>query len=72
MGLSPEAFWSLTVREFWIKHAAFTRAEDRRHALVIELALRTADYKPEARRELQRAVNGLRRYPIKRWTIPTE
>lgn len=65
----PDQFWSLNVREFWIKHRAFTRAEDRQQALVIDLALRTADYKDNARGELTRYMNALRRYPIKQWTV---
>lgn len=65
----PEQFASLDPREFWLKHAAFTRAEDRQQALVIDLALRTADYKDSVRGELVRAMNALRRYPVKQWTV---
>jgi hypothetical protein len=67
MNLMPDEFAALDWREFWIKHRAFSRAEDRRQALVIDLALRTADYKDSARGELERAVNALRRYPEKQW-----
>ncbi len=70
MGLSPEAFWSLTVREFWIKHAAFFRSEHRQRANLIELALRTTDYKKDAIGQLQKSVNALRRYPLKQWLLP--
>lgn len=69
MALAPDAFWSLTVREFWIKHAAFRRSEDRQRALVIEHALMTQSYKPNDKQALQRNVNVLRRYPIKRWLM---
>lgn len=72
MGLSTRAFWSLTVREFWIKHRAFTRAEDRQRALVRELALLTANYKDPERRSIERQLNTLRRYPIKPWLADTK
>jgi hypothetical protein len=57
------------VREFWIKHAAFRRAEDRQQALVIDLALRTTTYKKPDQRQLTQAMHALRRYPIKRWLM---
>lgn len=69
MGLDPAVFWSLTVREFWIKHAAFTRAEDRRRSEVIELALLTTTYKDRVRNQMEQTKNRLRRYPIKRWLL---
>jgi lipase chaperone LimK len=69
MALAPEQFWSLTVREFWIKHAAFTRAEDRRRSLVIEHSLISGHRDDRAREEIQRTVNALRRYPIKSWLL---
>lgn len=67
MGLEPAAFWSLTIREFWIKHAAFTRAEDRLEAVFIRQALRTQSYKSKDRNALNRSANALRRYPRKKW-----
>jgi hypothetical protein len=69
MALAPELFWSLTVREFWIKHAAFKRAEDRRRSLVLEHALMTQSYKPKDKRSLTQAMHALRRYPVKRWLL---
>jgi hypothetical protein len=71
MGLAPEAFWSLTVREFWIKHRAFTRSEDRQRSLMIEHAARTGQgYKDTDRAALHRHANALRRYPLKKWLLP--
>jgi hypothetical protein len=68
MGLMPEHFWSLTVREFWIKHRAFVRQEDRWRALVHELAAMTHP-SSETSKQQQRArdVGKLRRYPMKKW-----
>jgi hypothetical protein len=34
MGLSPAQFWTLTPGEFWIKHRAFYRADNRAKLLV--------------------------------------
>jgi hypothetical protein len=70
MGLEPRVFWSLTVREFWIKYRAFIRAEDRAEASVMRQALRTQHYKKADRNALSRAANALRRYPVKRWLQP--
>lgn len=70
MGLSPEAFWSLTVREFWIKHRAFTRAEDRQKSLVYTVALLTGDHSKQTAAKLERSAYALRRYPIKAWLVP--
>lgn len=67
LGLSPREFWSLTVREFQIKHAAFSRAEDRGRSLVFELAAKTGHYKKKDLNQLLKAVNILRRYPVKPW-----
>jgi hypothetical protein len=67
LGLTPEVFWGLTVREFWLKHAAFARAEDRRRSLVIRTALMTSTYKDEERRKLERQMHALHRYPVKPW-----
>jgi len=71
MGLSRPAFWSLTVREFWIKHRAFVRAEDRARALMFELALQLRHYKDEGA-NVRRNINALRRYPIKQWLVDTK
>lgn len=70
LGLSPEAFWSLTVREFEIKHRAFTRAEDRQKSLVYLLAGMTTEYSAPQKARIERSVNALRRYPIKAWLVP--
>lgn len=67
LGLMPDQFWSLTYAEFQVKHRAFTRAEDRQRALVIDLALRTAQYKDSDRDQMWRDVHALRRYPEKAW-----
>lgn len=70
MGLSPDDFWSLTYREFQIKHRAFQRAEDRRRALLYDLAdITVAGQKPEWHTSMQQNANALRRYPIKQWTV---
>ena len=70
MGLSPDTFWSLTVREFWIKHRAFSRAEDRAKSLVVTLALMTGDFPKAQHAKLERSAHALRRYPIKSWLVP--
>lgn len=70
MGLAPDIFWSLTPREFWIKHRAFTRAEDRSRSLVVQLAAMTGHYSEQDRVKLERWANQLRRYPVKRWLLP--
>jgi hypothetical protein len=67
MELMPCEFWSLTVREFWIKHDAFIRAEDRRESAFIRHALRSVSLKPKAWNQLNKQANVLRRYPVKRW-----
>lgn len=63
----PEQFWSLTLREFHIKHAAFLRSENRMRALVWELASMTASYKDKDRSKVRHGANSLRQYPVKRW-----
>lgn len=63
----PEQFWSLTLREFHLKHAAFMRSENRQRALVIEHALMTGHVKKDKRTQVERSINVLREYPIKRW-----
>lgn len=67
MALAPAVFWSLTPREFEIKHRAFVRAEDRHRALFFELALMTGHRKPEAKQRLEKAISSLRQYPQKPW-----
>lgn len=68
--LTPREFWRLTPGEFWIKHAAFTRAENRARADTIRLALSIGQYKPNDRHALQSAAAALTQYPLKRWTLP--
>ena len=63
----PAQFWSLTVREFWIKFRAFVRAENRAEAANIRHALRTSGGDTSGRRKLQEAANELRQYPVKSW-----
>lgn len=67
LGLMPWEFWNLTLREFNIKHEAFAREEDRTRSLFFELASMTGQYKDKDRRQLQRSINTLRRYPVKAW-----
>jgi len=69
MELTPNLFWSLTFREFGMKQRAFARAEDRRRALVIQLAAMTGQYSETDRAKLERQANILRRYPVKRWLL---
>lgn len=64
----PWDFWRLTFREFHLKHAAFLRAEDRTKALMFEHVSVTVPRKSASDQEkLERHVNYLRRYPVKRW-----
>ncbi len=66
----PDQFESLDPPEFWLKHAAFARAEDRRRALLFDLAdLTVAGQKPEWHTAMQQNANALRRYPVKQWTV---
>jgi hypothetical protein len=68
MEMQPSAFWRLTIREFWIKHRAFSRLEDRREAAMIRQALRTVGgYKKADRQALERSARALTRYPVKKW-----
>lgn len=67
MGLQPRDFWSLTVREFWIKHDAFKRAEDRARSLVFEHVSLSVHRKERHQNAIVRQVNALRRYPVKPW-----
>jgi hypothetical protein len=66
----PDQFWSLTLREFWLKFDGFARAEDRRRGLIFEHALMVGRGDQKQQRQLQRGVNALRRYPLKRWLLP--
>jgi hypothetical protein len=63
----PEQFWSLTVREFWIKHRAFSREEDRAESARLRQALRLGHFEKPAANQLDRHANELKRYPIKPW-----
>jgi hypothetical protein len=68
MGLKPDEFWRLTPHQFWIKHRAFARAEDRLRADLLEhLALRLGQYSKKTQGMLYREVHARRRYPIKPW-----
>ena len=70
MGLSPEAFWRLTVREFWIKWRAHQRARDWERSLLFEFVLKTTPgLSQKTETDLQRSIHQLRRYPIKRWLL---
>lgn len=63
----PWQFWRLTFREFQIKHAAFTREEDRRRSLMLEQVSLLGQFKEKDRNAIRRSVNVLRRYPVKVW-----
>lgn len=63
----PAAFWSLTVREFWIKHDAFMREQDRRLYLLAWQAWKTTTYKPKAKHPEEIIGRVLTRYPEKPW-----
>jgi hypothetical protein len=66
----PEQFWHLTVREFWIKHAAFQRSEDRTRSLMLEHVASTVPRRKKSdQAQLMRAVHALRRYPVKKWVV---
>jgi hypothetical protein len=67
MGLMPRDFWSLTVREFWIKHDAFKRSEDRKRSLMMEHVSLSVPRKDADQNAIKRTVNALRRYPVKPW-----
>ena len=60
------------MKEFWIKHRAFTRAENRALSLVLELALRTTNYAKKDQNAIKKDINALRRYPIKQWLIGSD
>jgi hypothetical protein len=69
MGLTPAVFWRLTPREFWIKHRAWIREENRQKAMWLEHALRTGGhrFKKADQQSMQRTVTALRQYPMKSW-----
>lgn len=72
MGLMPWDFWRLTVREFWLKHDAFVREENRKEAAWIRQAVRTKRYKAADKNTLLRAANSLKRYPVKPWLMEAD
>lgn len=63
----PWEFWRLTVREFWIKHDAFVREENRNEAAWMRQAARTTRMKEQHKNALIRGANWLKRYPEKPW-----
>jgi hypothetical protein len=65
----PDQFWSLTVREFWIKFDGFHRAENRALWLNAHHARLTQRYKPHPRTPDQLLGYGgaMYRYPLKSW-----
>ena len=65
----PDQFWSLSLREFWIKHAAFMRAENRKRALGFELAGMVSMADEKAKRVWARNTSVLTQYPIKPWAL---
>lgn len=65
----PDQFWSLMPKEFWLKHAAFKRAENRRKALFVMLVRRMGHHSERTRADLYREENFLRQYPVKRWLL---
>jgi hypothetical protein len=68
MGLMPDQFWALEMREFWMKFDAFKRAEDRARSLMLEHAAIVAPRKKKSdQNAMVRTVNALRRYPEKPW-----
>lgn len=70
MELSPDVFWSLTMREFWIKQAAFVRKEDRAKALTHRLAYLIGRFPKKEDFEREKKNEGaLRRYALKPWLI---
>lgn len=66
----PEHFWSLTVREFYLKWNAHVRTEDQRRSLIFEHAMMTGRFDRQEKAAIQRDINRLRRYPLKRWLLP--
>lgn len=69
LGLMPDQFWSLTVREFQLKHAAFVRAEDRTRSVMFELAALVAMADEKGRAAMNSNANALRRYVVMPWLL---
>lgn len=67
LGLMPEQFWSLTVREFWLKFNAFHRAENRMRSLVREHARLVGRFSQAHKVQLAHEMHALRKYPEKSW-----
>jgi hypothetical protein len=67
--LTPEQFWSLTVREFHIKREAFIRAETRAQWLIGLHAMLTTEYekKPQSPSQVLGWRGMVIRYPEKKW-----
>lgn len=73
MGLMPWDFWRLTVREFWLKHDAFVREENRKEAAQLYQTAQIATrMKGQHRNQLIRAANSLKRYPVKPWLMEAD
>lgn len=67
----PDQFWSLTYREFGLKFEAFSREQDRQRALAFESGLVANPHMGKRQRaHIERAINQLRRYPLKQWLLP--
>lgn len=67
MGLLPDHFWALTVRQFQMKHAAFVRAEYRQRSLLFELAALVAMTDEKCRATMNSNANALRCYVTMPW-----
>lgn len=65
----PAQFWSLTLREFQFKHAAFMRAENRQRALLFDLGALVSMADEKAKAVMSRNANALRRYVTMPWLI---
>lgn len=66
MELTPEHFWTLTPREFWIKHAGFIRKQNRALKLAAQYALMVAPRGPNMTPEKLLGVRGMFNiYPIR-------
>jgi len=71
----PAQFWSLTYREFMIKHHAFIRRENRERRLLAVLALWTDGTKYPKHLRSPEALLGWQEpgpmplYPVKKWLV---
>ena len=71
--LSPQAFWSLTYREFMLKYHAFLRRENREIRRLAQLALWTDGAKFKKHERTPERLCGwpgpgpMKLYPVKRW-----